>query len=134
MVRRTVPSGGRYEQMYGYSRAVRVGDQVHVAGTTATDPDIDGADAYRQARAALAIIEQALQEAGSSLTAVVRTVTYVIDIDDFELVATAHREVFGEIRPAATLVEVSRLVDPRLRVEIEAYAIETPTPTPEERG
>jgi enamine deaminase RidA (YjgF/YER057c/UK114 family) len=97
---------------------------VHVAGTTATDPDIDGADTYRQARAALAIIERALQEAGSSLAAVVRTVTYVTDIDDLELVAKAHREVFGKIRPAATLVEVSRLVDPRLTVEIEAYAVE----------
>jgi enamine deaminase RidA (YjgF/YER057c/UK114 family) len=124
MTRRTVSSGGRYEQLYGYSRAVRVGDQIHVAGTTATDPDVDGADCYRQARAALAIIERALEEAGSSLAAVVRTVTYVTDIDDFELVARAHREVLGEIRPAATLVEVSRLVDPRLKVEIEAYAIE----------
>jgi enamine deaminase RidA (YjgF/YER057c/UK114 family) len=125
MERRTVSSGGRYEDSYGYSRAVRVGDHIHVAGTTATDPDIDGADAYRQARAALAIIERALAEAGSSLAAVVRTVTYVTDIDDFELVARAHREVFGEIRPAATLVEVSRLVDPRLKVEIEAYAVES---------
>lgn len=112
--------------MYGYSRAVRVGDQVHVAGTTATDPDVDGADTYQQARAALAIIERALHEAGSSLAAVVRTVTYVTDIDDLELVARAHREVFGEVRPAATLVEVSRLVDPRLKVEIEAYAVESP--------
>jgi enamine deaminase RidA (YjgF/YER057c/UK114 family) len=124
MTRRTVSSGGRFEELYGYSRAVRVGDQVHVAGTTATDPDIDGADTYRQARSALAIIERALREAGSSLAAVVRTVTYVTDIDDFQLVAKAHREVFGEIRPAATLVEVSRLVDPRLKVEIEAYAVE----------
>jgi enamine deaminase RidA (YjgF/YER057c/UK114 family) len=123
-MRRTISSGGRYEQMYGYSRAVRVGDHVHVAGTTATDPDVEGADAYRQARAALTIIDRALREAGSSLAAVVRTVTYVTDIGDFELVAKAHREVFGEIRPAATLVEVAGLVDPRLKVEIEAYAIE----------
>jgi enamine deaminase RidA (YjgF/YER057c/UK114 family) len=124
MKRRTVSSGGRFEDLYGYCRAVRVGDHIHVAGTTATDPDIDGTDTYQQARAALTIIERALAEAGSSLAAVVRTVTYVTDIDDFDLVARAHREVFGEIRPAATLVEVSRLVDPRLTVEIEAYAVE----------
>jgi enamine deaminase RidA (YjgF/YER057c/UK114 family) len=124
MERRTISSGGPYEDSYGYCRAVRVGDHIHVAGTTATDPDVDGADAYRQARSALAIIERALAELGSSLAAVVRTVTYLTDIDDFELVARAHREAFGEVRPAATLVEVSRLVDPRLRVEIEAYAIE----------
>ncbi|HEY8471057.1 MAG TPA: RidA family protein [Natronosporangium sp.] len=124
MERRTVFSGSPYEDQYGYCRAVRVGEHIHVAGTTARDPDVDGADAYRQARSALAIIERALREAGSSLAAVVRTVTYLTDIDDFELVARAHREVFGQIRPAATLVEVSRLVDPRLKVEIEAYAID----------
>jgi enamine deaminase RidA (YjgF/YER057c/UK114 family) len=124
MQRRTISSGGPYEDSYGYCRAVRVGDHIHVAGTTATDPDIDGADTYRQARAALAIIERALEEAGSSLAAVVRTVIYVTDMADYQLVERAHREAFGEIRPAATLVEVSQLVDPRLKVEIEVYAIE----------
>lgn len=121
--RRTIFSGRAFEDVYGYSRAVRVGNQVHVSGTTAAEAA--GADAYEQARDALSIIERALHEAGSSLAAVVRTVTYVTEMDDMELVARAHLEVFGEIRPAATLVEVSRLVDPSLRVEIEVYAVET---------
>ena len=122
-MRRNVPSGGPFEDGYGYSRAVRVGDQVHVSGTTARDPHLDGTDAYQQARAALAIIEEALRAAGSTMDAVVRTVTYVTDIGDVDLVARAHREVFDRIRPAATLVEVSRLIDPRMKVEIEAYAV-----------
>ncbi|GAA5174932.1 RidA family protein [Pseudonocardia eucalypti] len=123
-MRRNISSGGPFEDVYGYCRAVRVDNQVHVAGTTAQPPHLDDTDAYGQARAALAIIERALREAGSSVEAVVRTVTYVTDIDDAALVAKAHREVFGEIRPAATLVEVSRLIDPRMKVEIEAYAID----------
>jgi enamine deaminase RidA (YjgF/YER057c/UK114 family) len=123
-MRRNVSSGGPFEDVYGYSRAVRVADQVHVSGTTAQPPHLEGADAYQQAVAALAIIEKALREAGSSMAAVVRTVTYVTDIADAELVARAHREVFGEVRPAATLVEVSRLLDPRMKVEIEVYAVE----------
>lgn len=123
-MRRNVSSGGPFEDVYGYSRAVRIADQVHVSGTTAQPPHLDGADAYQQAIAALAIIEKALRDAGSSMTAVVRTVTYVTDIADAELVARAHREVFGEVRPAATLVEVSGLLDPRMKVEIEVYAVE----------
>jgi len=123
-MRRNVSSGGPFEDVYGYSRAVRVADQVHVSGTTAQPPHLERADAYQQAVAALAIIEKALREAGSSMAAVVRTVTYVTDIADAELVARAHREVFGEVRPAATLVEVSRLLDPRMKVEIEVYAVE----------
>ena len=123
-MRQVVSSGGPFEQRYGYSRAVRVGNQVHVAGTAATDPHLDGTDAYQQARAVLAVIEAALRELGSGIGAVVRTVTYVTDLADLELVARAHREVFGQVRPAATLVEVSGLVDPRMKVEIEAYAVE----------
>lgn len=123
-MRQKVSSGGPYESVYGYSRAVRVGDQIHVAGTTARPPDLDG-DAYQQARAALAIIENALREVGSSVAAVVRTVTYLTDIDDADPVARAHREVFGEIRPAATLVAVTGLLG-GARVEIEAYAVESP--------
>lgn len=123
MQRREVSSGGPYEDVYGYSRAVRVGDQVHVSGTTARGPDLDG-DAYGQARAALVIIDDALRRLGSSLDAVVRTVTYVTDIADADLVARAHREMLGHVRPAATLVAVSALLDPRMRVEIEAYAVE----------
>jgi enamine deaminase RidA (YjgF/YER057c/UK114 family) len=118
-----VRSGGPFEDVYGYSRAVRVGDHVHVAGTTAREPDLDG-DAYQQAQAALRIITAALDEAGSSAADVVRTVTYVTDIDDAMLVARAHREVFGEVRPAATLVQVLALLGgDRVKVEIEAYAV-----------
>lgn len=123
-VRQTVKSGGPFEDVYGYSRAVRVGSHVHVSGTTARPPHLDGSDAYQQARAALRIIEAALEEAGSTLDAVVRTVTYVTDMADASLVARAHREVFGSIRPAATLVEVSRLLDPEMKVEVEVYAID----------
>ena len=116
--RLNVSSGSEFESVFGYSRAVRVGDQIHVAGTTAP-----GDDAYDQARAAIAVIEAALGEAGAGLADVVRTVTYVTDIGDTELVGRAHQEAFGEIRPAATLVAVSALVHPSLRVEIEAYAV-----------
>jgi enamine deaminase RidA (YjgF/YER057c/UK114 family) len=94
-MRQKVSSGEPFENVYGYSRAVQVGDHIHVSGTTARPPDLDG-DTYRQARAALSIIETALQEVGSSLADVVRTVTYVMDIDDAEMVARAHREVFGD--------------------------------------
>jgi enamine deaminase RidA (YjgF/YER057c/UK114 family) len=117
------PSGGDFEDVYGYSRAVRVGGHIHVAGTCART--LDGADTYAQAREALTIIEAALRDAGSGPAAVVRTVTYVTDIGDRLEVARAHAEMFGDVRPAATLVEVRALVDPRMTVEIEAYAIET---------
>ena len=118
----TVASGGPFEEQYGYSRAVRVGSQVHVAGTCARGGDLDG-DTYTQAAAALRIIAAALQEAGASTADVVRTVTYVTDIADAGLVARAHREVFADIRPAATMVQVTGLIDARMRVEIEAYAV-----------
>jgi enamine deaminase RidA (YjgF/YER057c/UK114 family) len=120
--RTTVGSGGPYEDVYGYSRAVRVGPHVHVAGTCARGDDLDG-DTYVQAAAALRIIGQALQDAGASTADVVRTVAYVTDMADADLVARAHREVFAHIRPAATMVQVTALLDPRMRVEIEAYAI-----------
>jgi enamine deaminase RidA (YjgF/YER057c/UK114 family) len=123
-MRLAVSSDGPYEDVYGYSRAVRVGEHVHVSGTTARPPDLEGADAYRQARSALAIIYEALRQVGSSRAAVVRTVTYVTDIADAPLVARAHREAFGDIRPAATLVEVRRLLGPEMKVEIEVYAVE----------
>jgi enamine deaminase RidA (YjgF/YER057c/UK114 family) len=123
-MRQNVSSGEPFEDVYGYSRAVRVGHQVHVSGTTPRPPYLDATDAYQQAKAALSIIEDALRQVGSSTAAVVRTVTYVTDIDDAELVARAHRETFAHVRPAATLVEVSRLTDPREKVEIEVYAVE----------
>lgn len=122
-MRRNIRSGNPYEDVYGYCRAVRVGDTIHVSGTTAQPPDVDGHDTYHQAVAALNIIGRALGEAGSSHADVVRTVTYVTDMRDADLVARAHHEVFGDVRPAATLVEVSALIDPALKVEIEAYAV-----------
>ncbi len=118
MTRQNISSGFPYEAVFGYSRAVRVGNQVNVAGTVA-----DGADAYEQAKAALAIISRALAEAGASVADVVRTVVYVTDIALAEQVARAHGEIFATIRPASTMVAVSALIRPELLVEIEAYAI-----------
>lgn len=122
-MRQKIRSGNPYEDVYGYCRAVRVGDTVHVAGTVAQLPNLADADAYEQAVSALGIIERALREAGASAADVVRTVTYVTDIGDVDLVARAHHAMFADVRPASTLVEVSALIDPALKVEIEAYAI-----------
>jgi enamine deaminase RidA (YjgF/YER057c/UK114 family) len=115
--RRHIESGSVWEKQVGYSRAVRVGNLVVVSGTTS-----DGPDAYVQAKGAIARIERALEEAGASLDDVVRTRMYVVNIEDWELVAKAHHEAFSDIRPAATMVEVKRLIAPDLLVEIEADA------------
>jgi len=120
--RQQVGSGGEFEARYGYSRAVRVGRHIHVAGTTARPPDTDR-DAYRQATSALAIIAAALESVGSSIDDVVRTVIYVTDVDDAPAVLRAHREMFDAIRPAVTLVAVHGLMGANTKVEIEAYAI-----------
>ena len=123
--RQRVSSGAPWEPRYGYARAVRVGPFVHVSGTTGVGADgkvVDGG-MYAQARRALDIIEAALRETGATLADVVRTRAYVTDVSRFEEVARAHGERFGDVRPAATLVEVRALVDPLMLVEIEADAI-----------
>ncbi|PSP73227.1 hypothetical protein BRC86_10195 [Halobacteriales archaeon QS_3_64_16] len=125
MERRTIASGTEWESAAGYSRAVRVGPHVTISGTTTTDADgeVVAGEAYAQTARAIANVESALAEAGAELADVVRTRMYVTDIEKWEAIGGAHAEAFGEIRPATTMVEVSRLIAPELCVEIEADAI-----------
>lgn len=128
MERRLVSSGTEWEDRVGYSRAVRVGNEVRVSGTTATDEDgtvVGEGDAYAQTKRALENVEFALTEAGSRLGDVVRTRLYVTDIENWEPVGEAHAEFFSDVRPATSMVEVSGLIAPEMLVEIEADAIVT---------
>ena len=126
MERENIAGNSPYEELVGFSRAVRVGNVVYVSGTVATTSDgsVAGAgDAYAQAKQALANIEAALAAAGASLADVVRTRMYLVDVADWEAVARAHREAFGAVRPASTMLEAGRLLDPAMLVEIEAEAV-----------
>jgi enamine deaminase RidA (YjgF/YER057c/UK114 family) len=120
--RQKISSGGQYESVFGYSRAVRVGNHLHISGTCAS-PDYEHSNAYEQAQAILVTVQKVLAEADMSVEDVVRTVVYLRDINDAPIVAKAHSEIFDGIRPASSLIQVDSMLRPWQKVEIETYAI-----------
>jgi len=122
--RKNISSASPWEDKVGYSRAVRIGNTIEVSGTTAVDGDkIIGDNVYEQARFIFEKIEIALQKANASMKDVIRTRTYITDISKWEEAAKAHAEFFRDVKPAATMVEVSALIDPKLLLEIEVSAM-----------